>query len=376
MGKENKNELRTLGMGVLVVAIILILASQIELPGSSAWSPVPTGIDTISSTPWDDIQPILGSEFRITSDGGELPDIYGDNVVFVRDYKVFVKNIEGGQEFEVSKNPAYQSSPAIYQDKIVWSDTRNRTPIHSQDIYMYDMTTRIETRISGDLPGYDINTKPDIYGNKIIWSSHQNDVVKIYMYNIDTETTSIISSPEAVPGYISIYGDRIVWVDGRLAYPNHDIYMYDISTGIESLVCQKMKNQSVPNIYEDVVVWMESEYFVSYNIHSYNIARQEETQLTDMDFSVGVTDEPAIYKNRIIWWQADKQSPTTAVHSIYMHDLNQPVGINHKLVDLPVGGDVLDLEETLSIYDKTIVWADKRDVQYDGKINVFGFKLF
>lgn len=361
---------------LLVVAVIIVVGiAQYTvqfIPGSSAQIPLPSPYAA------------LGKEFRVTTDGGELPDIYGDNVVFVRDGKIFLRNLNTNsfQDFMVSKDPAFKWEPAIYQDKIVWVDARYRTTTHSNDIYMYNMTMKTETRITSDAIGYDYNMTPDIYGNKIIWiGGNDNEVVKLFMYNIDTKIISIISAPEARPFAPTIYGERIIWHDERNPWPDFSLCIYDIETGVTSVVDNTgLFILGGATIYKDMIAWgtevSQASWWIKNNIYSYDINTQTRTRLTDVSDHTYAFN-PAIYGNKIVWWYTTPTNdPSTYKISIYIHYFDQPVGRNYKIVDIPVTGDVLDSEGSLEIYDKTIVWADKRDIFADGKINIFAFKLF
>ena len=56
------------------------------------------------------------------------------------------------------------SNPAIYEDKIVWQDTRNG----GNDVYIYDVSTEKETGITTSGSA----SNPAIYGNLIVYEKH------------------------------------------------------------------------------------------------------------------------------------------------------------------------------------------------------------
>ena len=50
-----------------------------------------------------------------------------------------------GTETQITNNGANQKHPAIYGDRIVWTDFRNGDGYQTSDIYMYDLSTSTET---------------------------------------------------------------------------------------------------------------------------------------------------------------------------------------------------------------------------------------
>jgi beta propeller repeat protein len=112
-----------------------------------------------------------GQEKRITSYPGNdhYPDIDGNKIVWLRqeDYiraDVFVYNLETGRESRVSKSRFAGFQPFIHEDRVVWVDARVSqgntdsdvvmNGIQGQtDIYLYDLETRQETKLTSTVPG-------------------------------------------------------------------------------------------------------------------------------------------------------------------------------------------------------------------------------
>ncbi len=128
-------------------------------------------------------------------------------------------------ESRITTNAANQEVPAIYGNKIVWEDYRNGVGI---DIYMDDLTTGVESRITTYTVDQDaFPAVYAIYGNKIAWADNRNGNYDIYMHNITTGVESRITTNANNQGFPAIYGDKIVWMDTRNG--NLDIYMYNRS---------------------------------------------------------------------------------------------------------------------------------------------------
>ena len=131
-----------------------------------------------------------------------------------------------GIETRIISNEAAQESPDIYGNRIVWTDNRdgggwdsNQQPDGNWDIYMYDLSTSTETRITTDESN---QVEPAIYEDRIVWADNRNGGGRdeygqpdgnwdIYMYDLSTSTETQITSNNSTQWKPAIYGDRIVW---------------------------------------------------------------------------------------------------------------------------------------------------------------------
>ena len=151
-------------------------------------------------------------------------------------------------ETRITTSESNQNDPAIYGNRIVWSDDRNE----GLDIYMYDLSTSTETRITSDSGA---SKKPDIYNDLIVYEDEDNTgLYVINMYSLSTSTETLIASGRTADP--DIQGNRIVWMDGRnYEDSNTEIYMYDLSTSTETQVTTDNSLQGKPAIYGDRIVW-------------------------------------------------------------------------------------------------------------------------
>lgn len=185
-----------------------------------------------------------GKKAKISIGNSEM-DIFGDKVVYMsyrdRDFGVYMYDISSEIETKITPdNPLNDiGAPAINGKYIVWSQ--------KSKIHMYDISTATETIIT---PNTNENDNPDIFGNYIVWEREYRDE-GIYMYDISTgiETqikTGLSSNPK-------IYGNYVVWEDWRNR--NNDIYMYDISSGEETQITTDTSRQENPAIFENHIIW-------------------------------------------------------------------------------------------------------------------------
>ena len=367
------------------------------------------------------------TETQITNNEAEQqnPDIYGDRIVWQDDisgnWNIQMYDISSQKEIRITTNGSNQINPAIYGDKIVWQDSRNG----NQDIYMYDLSNSTETQITHNSSD---QTEPDIYADRIVWVEDGT----IYMYNISTSTETrvtryfwgsdngsgetgdlnhapfiygdrIVSSAETMTGnYLiklydlststeqfigeydadssnpAIYGNRIVWEDGRKAAPgywNRDIYMYDLSTSRETQITTNESSQGDPAIYGNRVVWTDERNAITYNdmsdIYMYDISTSKETRITTVaeepqaqgtETRITSNEEeqeyPAIYGDRIVWrdWRNGNQHDFKN-GDIYMYNISTSTETQITTnKSCQVNSD---------IYGDRIVWADDRNGNWD-----------
>jgi len=243
-------------------------------------------------------------ETRISTSGiAEMPDIYGDRIVYINTilgdgdfwtemciYNLSTKKttqvpniydaaipdiygnrigyLDGGTRFNPSGVYIYDLSTekitpilavyagwgfGIYENKVVLEDTRDDEDWNNSDIYMYDLSTSTETQITTNESS---QTDPAIYGDRIVWADERNGNLDIYMFNLSTSKETQITTSESNQEFPAIYGDKAVWTDYRNG--NADIYMYDLSTSTEIQITTNVSDQTEPAIYGNRIVWTDS----------------------------------------------------------------------------------------------------------------------
>jgi beta propeller repeat protein len=266
-------------------------------------------------------------------------------------------------------------NPAIYGDRISWTDCRNG----SYDIFMYDLCTKEETQIStsGSAEG------SAIYGDRIVWKDGRNGKSDIYMYNVSTKKEIQIST-SGYASYPSIYGDKVVWSS------NHNIYVYDLSTKKETQLTNDQKDKGWPVISGNKIVWVEtpysrnnsefpylyvydlctkkvtqrintgSEIFGSFDfygnklvwsggtsgtcIYMYDLSTNKKTQISTCGY------DPAIYCNKVVW-------ENLCIGNIYIYNICTKKGISQIVTSA--------IAFNPAIYGDKIVWMDTGNMRFD-----------
>jgi beta propeller repeat protein len=295
------------------------------------------------------------TETQITTSGvAGIPAIYGDKIVW-DDWRnkelspnsngktdIYMYNLSTSTETQITFNRS-GVFPAIYNDIIVWSDNRSG----NRNIYMYNLSTLKEVQISAN--GAD-QIWPDIYGNNIVWQNYLNGDSDIFIYNIfNHNETQITSSKSAV--FPSIFKDRIIWSDNRSG--NWDIYMYNLSTSQEIQISTS-GSAAFSCIYEDKVVWSDYHNGTG-DLFLYNLSTSKKTQITKNESVYN----PAIYGDKIVW-----ANYLNGSSNIFMYDLSTSQEYQ-----------ISASESALfpAIYGNRVVWTNELNGNFDIYMATIGY---
>jgi beta propeller repeat protein len=233
------------------------------------------------------------AEIRITDHPAhqENPDIYGSKIVWedarYGNKDVFMYDlisqeesvIVGLNELGDARDRPWQRYPRIYGDKIVWQDD-GYTSIEicmynlSKDtdgdgipnylendrpdpdpakeritINLYDHLSNTEYKLTNSSTQQKIDSGPNVYGTKVVWSYDFNDSKDLYLYDLaldsdddgepnymDSDTTypdlaliRITNESERFSMISSIYTNKIVWQDSRNPGKPIDVYLFTLT---------------------------------------------------------------------------------------------------------------------------------------------------
>ncbi|MFW3146776.1 MAG: PKD domain-containing protein [Thermoplasmatota archaeon] len=288
-----------------------------------------------------------------------------------------------GIEIPITTNPSVQFLAKIHEDKVVWCD--NRTGDY--DIYLYDISTENETRITNDTSN---QTHPDIFSDRIVWQDYRNGHWDIYLYNLTTGTEVQVTSNGWDQSSPVIYGDTIAYIENKNGASPYDFFTHDLRTGIQTRITFDEHYKINPAIHDNLLVWQESgpgwgikaydlltgieSTIASFNldarnpdvhdnkvvwsdhrngnwdIYMYDVARDIEAQIST---NLSGQESPVIYGNRIIW--LDYRDPFLRV--LYLYDLK--TGVETRLTNFT------SAQYYPAIHRDRVVWSDDRNGNYD-----------
>jgi len=169
------------------------------------------------------------------------PVMYEDTIAWQdyrngADWDIYLFNLTTGVETPLI-NLNDQTAPAIFGDKIAWQDYRNGA---DWDIYYYNLSDHTEHQVTTD--PFDQVT-PSMYQNYIVWSDSRNPRMVIYVYDISTDQETAITSPSSNAVTPKIHNNRIVWTDDRQG--DSDIFLYTIGAHVQCPVASFTANPRV-----------------------------------------------------------------------------------------------------------------------------------
>ena len=197
--------------------------------------------------------------------------------------------------------------------------------------------TRITTSVSA--------SHPDIYGDKIVWKDGRNEETgDIYMYDIPTKKETQITT-EGYASNPAIYGNSVVWEDWGGEECN--IYMYNLTTKKTTQISTS-GSANYPVIYDDRILWQD---FFNSIVYMYDLTTKKETQI--------ITDGPAyhydISADRIVYGGYSNMSLGIYVYDLYT---NKETQISNN-TGVP------------AIYGDRIAWEEERN----GNADIYTYDL-
>lgn len=289
------------------------------------------------------------SKIRIPYEFMCFPDIYGNKIVWeevrMRNQDVYMYDLSTGEETRITHDPASQKEAAICGDRIVWEDRRG----DYNNIYMHEISTGEESCITR--PGSFNNLfSAAIDGDKIAWIGAW-DQTGVYTYDVNTGTEKKIAS---YGSDCDIYGDKVI-------YTNGPIYLYSIATEQTERMDKNGMHISAPSIHGNKVVWTDRRSGEG-DIYVYDISNKEEIQITEDN---SYEAYPKIYEDKIVWQLGAPYNSPINYLGIYMHDLS-----NGKTIALTEEACIRpNIYKNKIIWQNGIDWVDVATIIYPPEIS-------
>jgi len=309
---------------------------------------------------------------------GSTPRIDGDSVIWSAsrlsaqraghlDEFLYHYDLRTHQTTQIDSNPAFNNSPALSGDKVVWKDHRHGEfncfpelevcfPDGNYAIYLYDLVTGEENRLTEGVAGYE---ELDISGNRIVWRERLPNP-EIVFYDLTSGQRNIVREGPNLHDP-AINGDRIVWAENR--FGNNDIFMLDLMTGQERRITHNSSGQFAPAIDGDRIVWIDWRNGNS-DLYLFDLSTNQERAIAtgpeEVDFSPQMPgNSPKISGDRIVWAGVAGEWPNQN-WDVYLYDLETEQQV--RLTSDP------EAQLNPDIDGDRIVWWDQRNNDWSNEI--------
>lgn len=212
------------------------------------------------------------------------PRISGNNVVWV-DYRagndIYGYDLSSGTEFLIGGSPDGGGNGnilAISGNTVVWGDNRSKGGVQSYDVFGYDLSTSTEFPV---VTASSTQLMVDVDNDTVAWSHYLNSNVGYDIYGktlstgVEFPITTQVGSTQAYP---TISGEIVVWQDWRNANgitSERDLYGLNLNTGVEFELSTANGGQYNQNISGEIVVWEDTRNGYS-EIYGYDLSSSSE----------------------------------------------------------------------------------------------------
>jgi beta propeller repeat protein len=159
-------------------------------------------------------------------------------------WDIYTYDFETHKETRVTTDPADQADPAVFGDRVTWSDKRQNGTWW--DLYTYDLTTGTETRLT---EATTMGRGSAIFGNRIVWGDTRQTLFSLYEYDFDWSDHEHSLLADSLENSITMWGSRVAWESGTGA-----IYGYDLDAQRQVRVTNLASSRR-PWISQDYLVW-------------------------------------------------------------------------------------------------------------------------
>ncbi|MCK4445239.1 MAG: hypothetical protein KAW09_11890, partial [Thermoplasmata archaeon] len=229
---------------------------------------------------------------------------------------------------------------------VVWQDSRNDNTT-GWDIYMFDLSTENETRITNSS---DDEVYPRVDSGWIVWldDRHANESngwqKEVYAYNIENEQETRITEDEYDQSDLEMDSGRLVWIDESLGSPN--VVLYHL--GKTRYVTSDTKNKRNPDIGGNWIVWEQYDTD-NWDIYALDLTRWFKTKVVSEEHD---QVNPSVHGGIVVW--EDKRNGNSDIYS-----MNLTTRFETRLTDDP------ETERRPVIFSSLYIWEEQNEGTWD-----------
>ena len=274
-------------------------------------------------------------EYWPTDLSGDLSVGVGGEGIDMSEMGIFLVNVRTGDKKRITEGGHGLREVVVSSDYIVWSDLRrqieipgsterNRSSRLSVDIFVMDLSTGEERRIT-DVPARRRSLSID--GNLLVWQDNRNEIGEhrshydIYAYDIEADEEIAVQVAPGAQHSPSVSGDRVVWLDE--SDDDSRVMLHDFANDETRVIDDSTEPVLPPDIHGNNIVWRGYDENGDHAVYLYDIASDERRQIASP--SRGSTDGPQISDRYVVWteeWPCDVGSNIMPDGmGVYVYDL-------------------------------------------------------
>lgn len=153
----------------------------------------------------------------------------------------------------ITTDPAIQTDPVIFDNRIAYADKRHGGTWY--DLYIYDLSTNTEQRITQQTT---LGRSAVLSATRAVWGDIRGGFFKLYEYDFYANPPErALPTQTLIENSLAMSGTFVSWVNGNLANPIYydDVFVYEIITGEERRVTKVPAMQWFPALSVPYMAW-------------------------------------------------------------------------------------------------------------------------
>jgi hypothetical protein len=243
-------------------------------------------------------------------------DTMGDTEIYLQD----IATIDTPSPKNISDNDYDDYDPVIEGDRVVWHSLVSQ----GTEIFLWDGGP-IARRVTNNQAD---NSAPQISGNNVVWQGRVGGDYEVFLYEIDSWTTTQLTSDVYEDVTPQVSGDNIVWQGGSPS--NREVLIYNVvDGGTPSNLSNNSNLDERPQIHGEQIVWHAFDGF-DWEVMFYDLTTPflPLNVSNNMDYDWG----PQLSSDLLVWRSNDGQD-----YEIVVASQNDPVAT--QTVELTIVGD-------------------------------------
>ena len=202
---------------------------------------------------------VISGDYIVWSDQSrkiEIPGSAVGNSSNMLSEDIFLMDLSTREERRITDLPARRRGLSIDGRWPVWEDNRNEIGENRShyDIYAFDLEAGGEFAVEV-APG--VQRDPSVSGDRVVWIDEGGESTKVMIYDFTDNETRVIDASTKSELSPDIHGDLVVW-RGYDDMGDHAVYVFDIATGQKRLIASPSRDSTEgPQISNRYVVWTE-----------------------------------------------------------------------------------------------------------------------